>query len=289
MGALKNIHSHLTAKERKSLSFPSKILRERNLLKGKILDFGCGLGKDVEFLKSEGFDIVGYDPYYFPELPLEKFDTIICHYVLNVLEKQDQFKVLIDISRLLNPKGHGYFSVRRDVKKSGYRMHKIHQLPTYQTNVTLPYKSIFLNENCEIYDYQRIVDLDISQECIFCNPSGMNLIAESAICYAIYDKFPVSKGHALIIPKRHTSNFFELKDFEKMSLWMFAEEVKEILMHEYEVSDFNVGFNIGEHAGQSVMHTHLHVIPRYQGDVENPIGGIRNVIPGKGDYKSNVN
>ncbi len=283
---LKNIYSHLTAKDRKSLSFPSKILIERKLLKGRVLDFGCGFGKDVEELKKKGFEITGFDPHYFPSYPTGKFDTIICHYVLNVLDKREQFKVLIDISRLLKPDGHAYFTVRRDIKKPGYRTHKIHRLPTFQTNVRLLFPSVFLNENCEIYDYQRIVDLDLEVGCIFCHPKKLDFIAESALCYAAYDKYPVNQGHALIIPKRHTQNFFELTESEKTSIWLMAEEVKKILEKEFDIKDFNIGFNIGETAGQTIMHTHLHIIPRYKGDVENPTGGIRNVIPGKGDYKT---
>ncbi len=88
MKKLKNEFSHLTAMERDYLSNPARFLLKQNLLRGKILDFGCGLGKDVELLQQKSFDIVGYDPHYFPTLPAaakEKFDTIICLYVLNTL------------------------------------------------------------------------------------------------------------------------------------------------------------------------------------------------------------
>ncbi|HEY9694428.1 MAG TPA: methyltransferase domain-containing protein [Oculatellaceae cyanobacterium] len=81
----KNKFSHLTAIERVYLSFPARFLIENNLLQGKILDFGCGFGNDVKLLQQKGLDITGYDPYYFPQYPNEKFDTIICFYVLNVL------------------------------------------------------------------------------------------------------------------------------------------------------------------------------------------------------------
>lgn len=86
----KNPNSHLTVKERDRASYPTRTLLNKGVLKGKILDFGCGLGKDVEFLKAKNFDIQGYDPFYQSNYPTEKFDTIICHYVLNVLFQKNK-------------------------------------------------------------------------------------------------------------------------------------------------------------------------------------------------------
>ena len=93
----KNQFSHLTAIERNYLSFPAQFLLNQNLLQGKILDFGCGFGNDVKILHQKGCDITGYDPYYFPEYPDTKFDTIICFYVLNVLFTEEQTNVLMEI------------------------------------------------------------------------------------------------------------------------------------------------------------------------------------------------
>ncbi|MFN2261272.1 MAG: HIT family protein, partial [Psychroflexus sp.] len=92
---------------------------------------------------------------YFPEYPTKTYDTILCHYVLNVLQNQDQAKVLYQVSRLLKFGGKAYFSVRRDIKKPGFRTHFIHKVKTYQTNVILPFKSVFINDNVEIYEYQH--------------------------------------------------------------------------------------------------------------------------------------
>jgi ATP adenylyltransferase len=281
---MRNEFSHLTAKERESISFPSKWLMERGLLKGNVLDFGCGLGKDVEVLKGLRIDITGYDPYYFPEYPKGGYDTIICNYVLNVIDKREQFEAIVKISKLLRSNGHCYFTVRRDIKKSGFRIHQVHKKPTFQTNVKLPFPSLFLNRNCEIYDFQRIVDKPRKDTCIFCTPNNANFISESALSFAIYDKYPVNEGHALVIPKRHVHNFFELSENERIGLWMLAEDVKIDLQHRFNALDFNIGFNIGKSAGQTIAHCHLHIIPRFPNDVENPIGGIRNVIPGKGVY-----
>lgn len=124
---MENSNSHLTAKERDKLSFPGKILLEKKLLGGRVLDFGCGLGKDVEMLKYQKIEIEGYDPFYFKEYPSGKFDTILCFYVLNVLLPQEQAKVLNEVSRLLRYGGKAFFAVRRDVEKQGFRIHKIHK------------------------------------------------------------------------------------------------------------------------------------------------------------------
>ena len=110
-----NQNSHLTAIERTSLSYPARIVQKQHKLLGKILDFGCGISKDVELLKQDGFDIAGYDPFYFPEFPKEKFDTILCFYVLNVLLPEEQAEVLMNVSNLLKPNGKAYFAVRRDI------------------------------------------------------------------------------------------------------------------------------------------------------------------------------
>lgn len=119
-----NQYSHLTAKERDRLSFPARIIKDKSLIKGEVLDFGCGLGSDVELLIEKGFKVDGYDKHYFPEYPKKKFDTILCFYVLNVLLPEEQTKVLIEISRLLKPSGSAYFAVRRDIRYEGYRTHK---------------------------------------------------------------------------------------------------------------------------------------------------------------------
>ncbi len=281
-----NIFSHLTAKERDTLSFPAKILIERKLFFGSILDFGCGFGKDVELLKKKGVNIVGYDKFYFPEYPTGKFDTILCFYVLNVLLPEEQTAVLLEISRLLKPGGKAYFAVRRDIKYEGFRTHKIHQKPTFQCIVKLSYQSIFSNESCEIYEYKhfnQIIRRNV--DCPFCNPdSERELILESATAYALFDKYPVSRGHALIIPKRHCTNYFQLSFKEQSACWFISNKVKEILIEDFTPDGFNVGINVNEAAGQTVPHVHIHLIPRYFGDVEFPEGGVRGVIPGKRYY-----
>jgi diadenosine tetraphosphate (Ap4A) HIT family hydrolase len=287
-----NPNSHLTAKEREFLSFPAKVLLKKNLLVGDVLDFGCGFGNDVKLLTEKGFNIEGYDKYHFPNYPNKKFDTIICFYVLNVLLPEEQADVLKELSQLIKPTGIVYIAVRRDLRYEGFRTHKIYQKKTYQCNVELSYKSLFRNENCEIYEYRPYNQLNKGSisECIFCNvESERELIVESATAFAIYDKFPVNDGHALIIPKKHCADFFELTIKDQTACLFLLDKVKEIVSKQFKPDGFNVGINIGEKAGQTIPHVHIHLIPRYNGDVENPRGGIRHVIPGKGDYLSESN
>lgn len=283
----KNIYSNLTAIERDKLSFPMNWLKKRGVLSGVILDFGCGFGTDVEFLKKDGYDVEGYDNYYFQNYPNKKFDTITCIYVLNVLNTIQQSDVLLSVSSLLKNGGKAYFAVRRDIVYEGFRIHKKHKMPTYQTNVKLPFKSIFSNSFCEIYEYQHfnIVNNDES-DCIFCSPK-CKVLLETAFAYSIFDKYPVSKGHALIIPKRHISNYFNLSINEQIACHLIINKMKEIIDKEFKPDGYNVGVNIGNAGGQTIGHVHIHLIPRFEGDVENPIGGVRNVIPKKGDYIKN--
>lgn len=127
----------------------------------------------------------------------------------------------------------------------------------------------------------------LSQEtlCPFCGPiADRSVLIESATVFAIYDKFPVSPGHALIIPKRHVSGYFELTQAEQLACWALVNQLKVHIDAEFQPAGYNIGINVGETAGQTVMHVHLHLIPRYLNDVANPRGGVRGVIPAKQSY-----
>ena len=282
-----NPNSHLTAIERTNMSFPARLLLKQNLLQGKILDFGCGIGKDVEKLTEKGKDIVGYDPHFNPNFPTTKFDTIICFYVLNVLLPEEQAEVLMSVSKLLNEGGKAYFAVRRDIHYEGFRVHKIHKKQTYQCHIKLPYKSIYKNENCEIYEYEHYTLLNkgnVELSPFLIGEEARELIVETATVFSFYDKFPVSIGHSLIVPKRLVSNYFDLSQKEQTALWIVVNEVKKILQEKYNPDGFNIGINVNEEAGQTIWHCHIHIIPRYKGDVEEPRGGVRGVIPSKKNY-----
>ncbi len=124
-------------------------------------------------------------------------------------------------------------------------------------------------------------------ECPFCHLSNKeDFIVETPTAFAIYDKCPVSPGHALVIPKRHIASYFNLSIYEKMTMTDLSQYVMKKIDERFHPDGYNVGINIGEAAGQSVFHCHMHVIPRYKGDVPNPKGGVRGVIPSKQSYST---
>lgn len=282
-------HPYLTAIKRTDLSVPTRHLLKHGLLIGRILDFGCGFGFDTDELKRNGYDITGYDYYYRPDYPDGKFDTIICNYVLNVLEPYAQAEVMMNVTNLLNPKGTAYFAVRRDLTEEGFRLHAIHKQYTYQCNVILPFKSIVRNSSFELYQYNHFNKLPRKEDerCHFCRLSRrVEIICETATCVAFYDGYPVSPGHALIIPKRHVSSYFDLTNHEREAMNVMLQYVKQKIDERYHPDGYNIGINVNEAAGQSVPHVHMHLIPRYKGDVKNPKGGVRGVIPSKQSYSS---
>lgn len=127
--------------------------------------------------------------------------------------------------------------------------------------------------------------MESNRPCLFCNISKENYIAENELAFAIRDGFPVTELHSLVIPKRHVSDYFDLTKEELVACNELLRIVKEdILAEDRSVEGFNIGANSGFVAGQSIFHCHIHLIPRREGDVPNPKGGVRHVIPGKGLY-----
>lgn len=111
------------------------------------------------------------------------------------------------------------------------------------------------------------------------------VIASNKLAYVVKDGFPVTQGHVLVIPKRHVADFFGLSDDEVLACNQLIKELRLKIMDEDElVKGFNVGMNAGAAAGQTIFHCHIHLMPRRDGDVENPRGGVRHTIPGKGFY-----
>ena len=119
--------------------------------------------------------------------------------------------------------------------------------------------------------------------CIFCEPERER-IAQNDAAIAVFDSYPVSPGHALVLPRRHVETIWDLDQAEYDRCFRLMRETQPLLAERFKPDGFNIGVNCGEAAGQSVWHAHIHVIPRYKGDTPNPKGGVRHVIPLKGNY-----
>lgn len=123
---------------------------------------------------------------------------------------------------------------------------------------------------------------DTRPECPFCTQE--NAILRNELAHVRHDKHPVNPGHLLVIPHRHVADFFDTTREEKFAVIALLDEAKQYLAKKYSPDGYNVGINVGEAAGQTVMHVHLHLIPRFKGDAPDPRGGVRGVIPAKQSY-----
>ncbi len=124
----------------------------------------------------------------------------------------------------------------------------------------------------------------MSSECPFCSVEVSRIVFHDDLVYAIWDGFPVSEGHLLIVTTRHVSNWFEATQEEQLAILHALDRGRAIIEQRYSVHGFNIGINVEAAAGQTVPHLHVHLIPRREGDVPDPRGGVRHVIPGRGNY-----
>jgi diadenosine tetraphosphate (Ap4A) HIT family hydrolase len=121
--------------------------------------------------------------------------------------------------------------------------------------------------------------------CLFCNTSKKEIIFENDLAFVTFDSYPVSQFHSLIIPKRHIQNYFDLTNYELLACHGLLLKIKnKINSDDNTVGGFNIGANSERIAGQSILHCHIHLIPRREGDVDNPQGGVRSVIPSRQHY-----
>ena len=126
---------------------------------------------------------------------------------------------------------------------------------------------------------------DPNNPCLFCNTTNKEYVFENDLAFSTFDSYPVSKFHLLIVPKRHIKNYFELSNDEMIACNKIVLLSKnKIEQMDQSIRGFNIGINCGKAAGQTIMHCHIHLIPRREGDVENPQGGVRGVIPSKQHY-----
>lgn len=125
-------------------------------------------------------------------------------------------------------------------------------------------------------------------DCPFCriieDDSGNRIVKQNGFALTIYDGYPVNNGHTLIIPKRHIGSFFDITNEERNALLSLLDMSKEILDKEFKPDSYNIGINDGIAAGQTVPHLHIHLIPRFEGDIDDPRGGVRWIIPNKAKY-----
>ena len=126
---------------------------------------------------------------------------------------------------------------------------------------------------------------DPNNPCLFCNINSKDLVFDNEFAFASFDSYPVSKYHSLIVPKRHILDYFELTNDDLLACNDLIKKIKKKIQNEDKTVDgFNIGTNSWVAAGQSIMHCHIHLIPRRKGDVDNPQGGVRGVIPSKQHY-----
>lgn len=125
----------------------------------------------------------------------------------------------------------------------------------------------------------------MDSQCPFCSPVSAEIVLRNLLCYARSDRYPVGKGHLLIVPFRHVANFFELAEDERKAAFELVWQAKAKLDADFRPDGYNMGVNVGQAAGQTVMHVHIHLISRHHGDMERPNGGVRGVIPEKRIYR----
>lgn len=127
--------------------------------------------------------------------------------------------------------------------------------------------------------------LNVNDPCLFCELlNNRKIAAENDWAFAIFDGFPVNPGHVLVIPRRHVANYFDLTTDEVLAIQDLLQRMKTEVDSKFHPDGYNIGVNVGAEAGQSIFHVHVHLIPRYKGDVERPRGGVRGVIPSKQSY-----
>jgi diadenosine tetraphosphate (Ap4A) HIT family hydrolase len=124
-------------------------------------------------------------------------------------------------------------------------------------------------------------------DCPFCNPAPEVIVARNTLCYARYDLHPVNPGHLLVIPFRHVASYFDTTGEERMALADLVDGCRAIVERVHHPDGYNIGVNVGEVAGQAIMHVHIHFIPRYKGDTDDPSSGLRSVVPHRWEYPAN--
>jgi len=128
-------------------------------------------------------------------------------------------------------------------------------------------------------------DANKNRKCPFCHPREGEVIFSSELVKGVWDTYPLNPGHVLLVPHRHIARWFDATPEEQVALTSAIEQATAAIEEQYSPEGFNIGFNDRKAAGQSVPHLHIHIIPRYEGDVPDPRGGIRKIIPARAEYR----
>ena len=148
----------------------------------------------------------------------------------------------------------------------------------FYTRTSTFFLSLLTNRGIYVPGLTKRLPMGETTPCPFCSPDLTVIKTRNEYWYARWDRFPASKGHMLVIPFRHIQNCFDTTPEEKRTLFEVVDGAKKLIDEKYAPDGYNVGFNAGRVAGQGVMHCHVHVIPRYHGDTDNPRGGVRGVV-----------
>lgn len=256
-------NSKYTAIKRKKSSFPLNVLLRNKKIVGNVLDYGCGHGADVEFLKNKEFNATGYDPNFFPSFPSEKYDTIICFYVLNVLPLDEENMIIANVSSLLKPNGKVYFAVRRDILKEGERFHVKHKKYTFQRKVFLDQKSVFKNKNCEIYEFEHFSVKNKGEFSL--NPflSGNDFrvpFSESTYFFAFHSKYPKSDYHIILTYKNQCKNTLSFTKEISQDLKFFTSFCIDLMKKEFKLDTIELNESTESHRLIKTNQWHLHLM-----------------------------
>jgi diadenosine tetraphosphate (Ap4A) HIT family hydrolase len=177
--------------------------------------------------------------------------------------QREQTDVLMDVSEYLRPSGSAFYTVRRDLRRTGFRQHYKHGVPTYQTNVRLPFETTVRTEFCEIYRYHPYPRIGRDSECRLCDPPpDASLLSESAQSYAIFAEDTNADGYALVVPKRHVGDYFDLAEREQQACWLLVNRVQSLLRDRFDPDNFTAGVNLEGTGVQISEHAHIHVLPQ---------------------------
>lgn len=258
-----NQHQLLSQYELDSLSQPMQWLLEKKLLKGKILVYGTD-SYEQKLLSRKGYNIEVRNRDYQPNHPSEQFDTIISIYLFNWLDNIEQNNILLSVSRLLKHGGKAYFAVKHHFGFKNICLNEQHQIEQTISNVTLPFKKVFQGYIFDIYKFQHfnITSRNLSK-CAYCTPQ-QEILLENEYSYAMLSNNPISKGHALVIPKRHVASYFDLTVNEQVACQLTLNRLKQIIDDEHAPDGYSVSINMNALAEQWVEHVAIELVARYE-------------------------